>query len=982
MAAQRQQLTTNAKSSVAHDTETEALVAQSGRLFAATGQWEYPGPSAFGQVLVKNSKSSPWTVFEQTQSLRVQALDSFSIPSDQGLGPGHSLLVTQAIVAGQSRIQWLLDGARSFSLRNSYVLPAGADVRAFGAHESGGVWSVYAGVRPTGVLQGVWSPTRRTLVFNPIPELTVAPPGSPGAVTQKVTGFADCGGAMYSTINTTLYRRNDGALPSGVPRWVPVYRAPPVGPHNSGLRGITCLNHDGSPSLLISTEGNGNVYRFDHLPRGQLDSTARPSPGSVADGLAQTLEFQPIPAIRQMLATQGTIIPATGRGSIAYVIAAYNNADFQTIKIGGVNRQVFGFEWGYQGVCPAHAEVWTDRLRRGALQRQRLFRRPHRYRSIADLHVALSEWANGEPLASGIDAHPLWAGLRLHQEHRALAFCRRPDLLWRLRLQLLPCRRHGVGCNVDAQFSPPLHFVERNPLMRRPTRSPRRGVAVAMASGGVALLALALSAGSSAPSQAAAPPKRVSGGPTGHYVVASGIHKIKHIIVIEQENRSFDSYFGTYPGADGIPQKNGVPTVCVPIPTGGCQAPYHDAADVNGGGPHNAGSARVDVNGGKMDGFITQATKGKKGCGANTVDNPACSNSATPDVMGYHTAAEIPNYWTYAKDFALDDHMFEPVASWSLPDHLYLVSGWSAKCSSPSPSSCVNQIKGPYTPAQMQMYVDQAINTGTADITNAWTDITWLLYNQHVSWAYYVQTGAQPDCENDAAVACPPVAQSYLTPGIWNPLPVFEDVQKDHQVRNIQPLNNYFSEAKAGTLPAVMWVTPSQANSDHPPASVHQGQAYVTAVINAAMKSPDWDSTAIFVQWDDWGGFYDNVVPPPVDQNGYGLRVPAMVISPYAKTGYIDHQTLSSDAYLKFIEDDFLGGSRLNPKTDKRPDPRPDVRENEEILGNMVNDFNFSQTPRTPVLLPTNPPTDSPSIPTYFNGLGPCVGCTATPPST
>ena len=115
---------------------------------------------------------------------------------------------------------------------------------------------------------------RRTLVFNPNPELTVAPPGSPGAVTQKVTGFADCGGALYTTINTTLYRRNDGALPSGIPRWVPVYRAPPVGPHNSGLRGITCLTHDGSPSLLISTEGNGNVYRFDDLPRGQLDTTA------------------------------------------------------------------------------------------------------------------------------------------------------------------------------------------------------------------------------------------------------------------------------------------------------------------------------------------------------------------------------------------------------------------------------------------------------------------------------------------------------------------------------------------------------------------------------------------------------------------------------------------------------------------------------------------------------------------------------------
>ena len=297
-------------------------------------------------------------------------------------------------------------------------------------------------------------------------------------------------------------------------------------------------------------------------------------------------------------------------------------------------------------------------------------------------------------------------------------------------------------------------------------------------------------------------------------------------------------------------------------------------------------NAKLDVDGGKMDGFITSGHEGQEGLRrSNTVDNPACSNSATPDVMGYHTAAEIPNYWTYAKDFTLDDHMFEPVASWSLPDHLYLVSGWSAKCSSPAPSSCVNEIKGPYTPAQMQEYVDQAIDTGTADVTNAWTDITWLLYNKHVSWAYYVQTGDQPDCDNDSAVACPPVAQSYLTPGIWNPLPVFEDVQKDHQIRNIQPLNNYFAEAKKGTLPSVMWVTPSQADSEHPPASVHQGQAYVTAVINAAMKSPDWDSTAIFLQWDDWGGFYDNVVPPPVDQNGYGLRVPAMVISPYAKTG-------------------------------------------------------------------------------------------------
>ena len=121
------------------------------------------------------------------------------------------------------------------------------------------------------------------------------------------------------------------------------------------------------------------------------------------------------------------------------------------------------------------------------------------------------------------------------------------------------------------------------------------------------------------------------------------------------------------------------------------------------------------------------------------------------------------------------------------------------------------------------------------------------------------------------------------------------------------------------------------------------------------MRGPDWASTAIFLAWDDWGGFYDHVPPPTVDGQGYGLRVPALVISAYAKRGYIDHQTLSFDAYLKFIEDDFLGSQRLNPKTDGRPDPRPDVRESARILGDLRKDFDFSQTPRRPLMLSPNP---------------------------
>ena len=141
------------------------------------------------------------------------------------------------------------------------------------------------------------------------------------------------------------------------------------------------------------------------------------------------------------------------------------------------------------------------------------------------------------------------------------------------------------------------------------------------------------------------------------------------------------------------------------------------------------------------------------------------------------------------------------------------------------------------------------------------------------------------------------------------------------------------------------------------------GQAYVTGLINAIMQGPDWSSTAIFLAWDDWGGFFDHVVPPHIDINGYGLRVPGLVISPYAKKGYIDHQTLSFDAYVKFIEDDFLGGQRIDPQTDGRPDPRPTVRENVSQLGNMMADFDFSQQPRPPVVLPTNPAPGAASNP-------------------
>jgi phospholipase C len=454
--------------------------------------------------------------------------------------------------------------------------------------------------------------------------------------------------------------------------------------------------------------------------------------------------------------------------------------------------------------------------------------------------------------------------------------------------------------------------------------------------------------GSASPS--AAPPPRVNAGL---------IHKIQHVIVIMQENRSFDSYFGTYPGADGIAMPAGQPSVCVPGGDGKpCVRPYVDHADVNGGGPHGATNATGDIDDGRMDGFVLERNQAQTGC--TDPNNPACASTDTPDVMGYHTQSDIPNYWYYASHYVLQDHMFESNASWSLPAHLYEVSGWSAVCTQHNvPDSCSNALENAVKPGHSGL-PDDPIRTGTgrgATPIYAWTDLTYLLHEYNVSWGYYVVAGTEPDCEDDSSISCTPVAQNSKTPGIWNPLPWFDTVRDDGQEGNIQSVSSYYNAATSGTLPAVSWVVPSDAVSEHPPSPVSAGQSYVTSLINAAMTGPEWDSTAIFLAWDDWGGFYDHVQPPTVDVNGYGLRVPAMVISPYARSGYVDHQTLSFDAYLKFIEDDFLHGQRLDPRTDGRPDPRPTVREDVPILGDLLDDFDFTQHPLPATPLPVHPRT-------------------------
>jgi phospholipase C len=427
-----------------------------------------------------------------------------------------------------------------------------------------------------------------------------------------------------------------------------------------------------------------------------------------------------------------------------------------------------------------------------------------------------------------------------------------------------------------------------------------------------------------------------------------GLDKLEHLIFIVQENRSFDHYFGTYPGADGLTFRGGVSQNCARdavLDERVCVYPT-DRIEFRGG-PHNRAAAVAAINGGAMDGFIDALPQTRRWCVDRTSREcaPYLGPDLQPDVMSYLDREDLPNYWTYADRFVLQDRMFAPTDGWTLPAHLFLVSAWSAYCPDPGdPMSCVSNVDLKDEQERWE-YGEEPIY--------AWTDITWLLDRHDVSWAYYVATGtcSIPPCDDAEDGA------SVKTPSAKNPLPGFTAVHETDQLDHIQTHDDFRRAVRSGTLPSVVWIVPGNNVSEHPQSSqgIDAGMAYVTRLINTVMKSDYWASSAIFLTWDDWGGFYDHVLPPVVDANGYGLRVPGLVIGPYAKRGYIDHQTLTFDAYLKLIEDRFLGGRRLDPRTDGRPDSRPTVREEVEILGDLTLAFDFDREPRRPLILDPTP---------------------------
>ena len=230
-----------------------------------------------------------------------------------------------------------------------------------------------------------------------------------------------------------------------------------------------------------------------------------------------------------------------------------------------------------------------------------------------------------------------------------------------------------------------------------------------------------------------------------------------------------------------------------------------------------------------------------------------------------------------------------------------------------------------------------------------WTDITYLLYQNNVTWGVYLDGGQD---RLGGRVGVQP---------IWSVLPGFETVQDDNQVPNSQIAftsydydTQFYTDAANGTLPQVSWILPKFFDSEHPQAHIDEGQKYVTSLVNAIMSGPDWKSSIIFISHDDMGGFYDHEVPAfNYDKLGLGIRLPAMMISPYAKKGFIDHNFCSTDCYIRLIEDVFLKSERMDQAG--RPDPRPDYRDEQTNYASLADDLDFTKKPSPPMILSLHP---------------------------
>lgn len=378
-----------------------------------------------------------------------------------------------------------------------------------------------------------------------------------------------------------------------------------------------------------------------------------------------------------------------------------------------------------------------------------------------------------------------------------------------------------------------------------------------------------------------------------HHHHHPGLGRLKHIVFIVKENRTFDNYFGTFPGADGATSGT--------ISTGDvialAQAPDRTPHDIN----HSFQSAVTAIDGGAMDQFDLIRPGGN-------------------DLLPYtqYTENDIPNYFTYARNFVLGDAFFSSLSGPSFPNHLYTVGAQSNGAINNPTSGGVWGCDSPPT-ATVQVMDDD----GSLSRAYPCFDFQTLadeLEAKGLSWKYYA----------------PGQGQSGY---IWSALDAISHIRlSDLWVQHVVPTTDFVNDAINGTLPAVSWVVVGSGQSEHPNASVCVGENWTVQQINAVMQGPDWTSTAIFLTWDDFGGFYDHVAPPSVDNFGFGPRVPFLIISPWARPGFIDHTTLEFSSVLKLVEERF----GLDPLTAR------DAQSND-----LIEAFDFRQDPIAPLVLDT-----------------------------
>jgi phospholipase C len=429
----------------------------------------------------------------------------------------------------------------------------------------------------------------------------------------------------------------------------------------------------------------------------------------------------------------------------------------------------------------------------------------------------------------------------------------------------------------------------------------------AIAATWLALLLAGCASNVGTPMQSALPP------PPG-----TSVH-IKHVVVIIQENRSLENLFAGYPGADApmsgcaiansgskFSSSSGCPRDDVSVPL------QKDTFENNPGLlPHDFGSSLIDWHRGKMDGFFKAAPR-----------------SGQYAAYAYIDRSQTRPYWTMAQRYVLADEMFPTEFGGSFTGHLTLVAGTDditppSKAEVDFPTAGPYDCDSPHGTKSSYVLADpyrRVRYDGPFPCFDQFNTMAQVLDRAQVSWKFY--------------------AFQVLDAGIWEPFEAIKYVRygPDWSTNIVAPQTKILSDARHGRLPSVSWVTPTEEDSDHPVAHSDRGPSWVAAVVNAIGTSKYWSTSAIVVVWDDWGGFYDNAAPPQLDYRGLGIRVPCLIISPYAKRGYVSHVQYEYGSILRFIEEvQGLPAGSIGPTSLGYTDAR---------AAGLDDAFDFNQTPR------------------------------------